>query len=354
MKLIEVFGNAKNHLVSRRAEFAAEIKPYLPKLLDSLEITMDDVVQALPLVYGVDRNDLSSSSSQDIEEVASIREFSEMNLEAPSLQIQEPFNSVNFPDIPAEKLTIIEAFLSSFFNHFGTPFKELIPELLRRSIPLVESHASAIVQVLDSYDTTTCAICGIFDCRDHHVEYRLDHDKIESRNKGRQSYDHGDSSGDESIIEIESGPCSKDCFLKVADRIRPNPDDWEAEDIALLRTLVSAMPRETNPACIICQVFGKTCKDVHVMILSLSPPRPNRVKGQALGGKKLVWYNNETKKIIVNNWGQYTKTHSHHEREMPKPCSHRGSTCEEAGDKCSCINQNVLCEKHCTCLDDCE
>lgn len=47
-------------------------------------------------------------------------------------------------------------------------------------------------------------------------------------------------------------------------------------------------------------------------------------------------------------------THYHHKRGPPRGCSHIGLSCSEAGDRCSCYEANVTCEKLCACPEDCK
>jgi hypothetical protein len=341
--LIHVFGNAKELLISRRAEFASEIKPHIPRLLGSVGMALQDVVQALPIAYGNEGEDLSSASSDD-----------EIDPGTNSSGLQEIASSQVALNLSEDKSRRIKAFLDEFACHFGSPFSEIIQKIFKPSLPVIASYKPPLEKLLDSYDNMVCALCGIHDCKYHSKKYWLSNSQIEMRKAGQRPTKCTEELSNSSIPKINIDFCSKECYMRESTRENSLEDSWKTEETSLLQGLISDIEHEVQVSCSIWPVLGKTCKEVHNKILVTLSGVQSAKQTAARETKRLYWYNNQTKKINVEDFGQYTKTHSHHNRAMPKPCFHPGRSCHEAGDKCSCMAHDVLCERHCACSADCK
>ncbi len=171
-------------------------------------------------------------------------------------------------------------------------------------------------------------------------------------------------------------PCSIDCFLFYEPKDGNDAEDaclmphnpandilldedwifeWNSDDVGYLKTLLLVMAQELRLACVLAPVLGKKCLHVHKMIPTCSPPPvPPKARKNFQTSKRLNWYDNKRKILRGENWGKNTITHLHDKRRQPRGCEHVGISCQQAGKDCSCVEEKILCDKFCTCADDCK
>jgi len=145
--------------------------------------------------------------------------------------------------------------------------------------------------------------------------------------------------GDSVAPEDTYAGCSDTCFWLKHNRV-PFPDsDWTATEQADLRQLLSSYGSSKRAPCYISRIIGKSCVTTFVEILRvgetlLEPPE----KTQSPPPLGKAWYLSH----------EPTKAES---RAPFRPCNHEGP-CSEAD--CSCVQEEVPCEKTCACYPACE
>lgn len=104
------------------------------------------------------------------------------------------------------------------------------------------------------------------------------------------------------------------------------------------------MPLEPRAACIISMAMPRhLCWDVQRQISKISRTSlPSRL---TIKSERLKWFD-PSRKRLLGNWEDLTKTHRHESRYSVKGCQHEGPCSDE---NCSCVAANVLCEKLCAC-----
>lgn len=268
--------------------------------------------------------------------------------------------------------------ISEIYEHFDV--------LQNSKNVLVEDEEPDLVKQLLHTHLKSCPVCHVYACGSHGVyesasdeEEDEDEDiagkadktssngKTDKMDKGYadlnmtyESLRHWSNEGsarsepaDTSISIYKDGrPCSPKCFM-IEDVVRDKCSQWTNDEGTYFQALFLGMQNEPRVSCLLAPLMERSCYDVHKMAVFLtaeivrSPQQKSKNKG------KLDWYDNKGKKILVENCRKYTNTHLHDKRCQPTGCDHPGISCYQAGNDCICFGENVLCDKFCSCADDC-
>jgi len=132
--------------------------------------------------------------------------------------------------------------------------------------------------------------------------------------------------------------CGNTCFWLKHNR-SPSPSGWTTAEQADLRQLLHSYGSSDRSPCYISRIMGKSCVTTFFEILRAGEtvPEPQEDKQVSAPSGK-AWYLSQ----------ESTKAES---RGPFRPCNHEG-TCSEAD--CSCVQEEVPCEKTCACYPTCE
>jgi hypothetical protein len=216
----------------------------------------------------------------------------------------------------------------------------------------------------------SCPVCHVYLCGIHGV-YESDDSEDEGDNKfnnADESYadmnmtfdsmvHRHDKKSTQSKPAIDSfykgKSCGSDCF-QVNGQSLDGSTMWNSEDTSYFKALFLGMQNEPRAACILAPLMGRPCFEVQEFITLLDEDTTTNSETDSRKREKLDWYDNKTKKIRADvDLCKKTNTHLHDQNQQPTGCEHSGISCFEAGDKCNCEVERILCDKFCACPDDC-
>jgi hypothetical protein len=309
----DAYGPVKDPLASRKAERAFRLREYLPRMLERVNLTMEQISSRNPL-------DLATRTGR----------FS-------------------------------VAFAHIFHRELPDIIMETVPETIKSDdIESPRSIKSQSVEpsekMLETYIVMTCSICGVNECGIH-GEYENTYRKFNMSFKSlfaRRLRRLPPQQLEEPQLPIQdSYRCSAECYL--ASPVDKQAESWSPEDVANLKAFLVIMQQERHPSCIVAPFMRKPCCQVYKRLTTLHSPISSPRTHVKKDRRSLDWYDNKRKKINTDiDWGMKTKTHMHDKRGQPRGCEHFGLSCNEAGEKCTCLQDEILCDKFCACPDDCK
>ncbi|KAF7560913.1 hypothetical protein G7046_g3244 [Stylonectria norvegica] len=152
-----------------------------------------------------------------------------------------------------------------------------------------------------------------------------------------------------------SVPCHRQCH-QIATSLQDDTTEkpWSKAEFTILRSIHMAATDSKvtkSSICLVADLLDRDCCDVfrHFQQLEMYLPQPEPVKKVQV--KSLSWYDRH-KKALLGDWKDQTESHEHQRlKDIPEPCCHEGP-CTQG--KCSCVDNNLLCEKSCACtVDNC-
>jgi hypothetical protein len=268
--------------------------------------------------------------------------------------------------------------LIAFKNVFDIEIEDIFPEYdayldaskkARRT--LEEPEEPDPVKKLLQLHLLSCPVCHVYLCGIHGV-YETDDSEDEGKDKiGKADKRYADMNmtyegilhrqneksarSEPATDTIYKGkPCGTVCFSIEGFSDKETPK-WTSDESTYFQALFLGMENEPRAACILAPLMRRPCYDVQKLITSLMVDSPKSTSEEARKSEKLDWYDNKRKKIRVDlDWGKKTNTHFHDRIRQPTGCDHLGLSCFKAEDDCSCNREGILCDKFCSCPDDCK
>jgi hypothetical protein len=307
------YGPTKDPLASRNAERTSRLKEYLPRMLEQVNLTMQNI---------------SPQKLQD--------------LETPAGRF-----SVAFERIFCKELADVNPEAVS---------EKAKPDDLESPKSIKSQSVEPSEKMLETYLVMTCSICGVNECGIHgeyESTYRKFNMSFRSLFARRLRRLKPQQAEDPQACTQDPKQCSAECYL--TNSADYQLESWSSEEFANLKAFLVIMQQEPHPSCVIAPFMRKPCYQVRKGIAMLHSPIPSPKEQVKKDKRTLDWYDNRRKKINTDiDWGMRTKTHMHDNRGQPRGCEHFGFSCNEAGEKCSCLQDEILCDKFCACPDDCK
>ncbi|OBT82387.1 hypothetical protein VE02_08496 [Pseudogymnoascus sp. 03VT05] len=286
-----------------------------------------------------------------------------------------------------EKEGLYETFDHKDANHpshhvekaFGIPLRTFLPletPAVKPQKPTVSPDPLA--KTLERYARGSCLICSAHQCHIHgkfdgsggvgndsdsnnttdedsandgssvtYQPYSMPHSHMGTSYRGGNSIEN-ESDGDSDCSEQSRRYyCSAACHLDQYSTELGNEGNWTEEDHASMQVLVDSMGacKNRRASCSIAPMLGKPCSEVHHHLKKLGNQRVVEPDDMVAGGGR------RSKKF---DWRDLEVEHKHDERPQPRPCHHPGQNCFIAGEKCTCVNRGICCDKFCTCSQSCD
>ncbi|KAF5492315.1 Histone-lysine N-methyltransferase EZH1 [Colletotrichum siamense] len=216
--------------------------------------------------------------------------------------------------------------------------------------------ASSLEHWIETHTVMGCLICYSNSCE--HGDYSIENHK---RNfsmdcigmYGRMfSANRVISSKEDPEHSDPPPPCQRGCFQINANTPDASSRPWTEDETNLLRSLFTILDHNkvrVKAQCATAEILNRSCWDVNHHLQSLGITLPPLETFEPARVKNLPWYDRK-KKMLIGDWQDHTNSHDTKVRPSNDPCHHDGPCTAE---NCTCIMNDILCEKFCRCTEDC-